>query len=182
MLVVATFCWLYMQKQHQDQLPMLWPTVCQRLLEGSCPYSTTLKWGTISVLDIISEGKQRVSLRWPSQELRSCGLLAIFPPFFSSYELGSPSLLAWCRPHVYQKPYCSWLAANWFLPLPCRAPLKSLFRSWSPAIQSLCDVVWIRAPALRRACYALVAVWCSWGFEGKSGQMVLRHTHTHEIA
>ncbi len=57
-------------------------------------------------------------------------------------------------------------------------PHFSLFRSWSPAIQSLCDVVWIRAPALRRACYALVAVWCSWGFEGKSGQMVLRHTHT----
>ena len=32
-------------------------------------------------------------------------------------------------------------------------------RSWSPAIQSLCDVVWMRGPALRKACYALVAVW-----------------------
>lgn len=49
----------------------------------------------------------------------------------------------------------------------------SLFRSWSPAIQSLCDVVWIRAPALRRACYALVAVWCAWGPKARSW-----NTHT----
>jgi hypothetical protein len=33
-------------------------------------------------------------------------------------------------------------------------------RSWTPAIQSLCDVVWIRGAALRRACYALLSVWC----------------------
>ena len=48
-----------------------------------------------------------------------------------------------------------------------------IFRSWTPAIQSLCDVVWIRGAALRRACYALLSVWCPRGvkveeIQGKS--------------
>ena len=41
-------------------------------------------------------------------------------------------------------------------------PFKHI-RSWTPAIQSLCDVVWIRGAALRRACYALLSVWCAGG-------------------
>eukprot|EP00434_Breviolum_minutum_P003692 symbB.v1.2.003248.t1/scaffold180.1/size283405/7 len=60
------------------------------------------------------------------------------------------------------------------LVLPCRLMRLMMLKSWSPAIQSLCDVVWIRAPALRRACYALVAVWymftvCLYVLEKDSG-------------
>lgn len=60
------------------------------------------------------------------------------------------------------------------LVLPCRLMRLMMLESWSPAIQSLCDVVWIRAPALRRACYALVAVWymftvCLYVLEKDSG-------------
>ncbi|CAJ1415238.1 unnamed protein product [Effrenium voratum] len=43
--------------------------------------------------------------------------------------------------------------------LPLRLMRLMMLESWTPAIQSLCDVVWMRGPALRKACYALVAVW-----------------------
>lgn len=52
MLVVATFCWLYRQEHHQ--LPMLWPTVCPRLIQGTYPYSTTFK-------GILLEGKRWIN-------------------------------------------------------------------------------------------------------------------------
>lgn len=45
------------------------------------------------------------------------------------------------------------------LVLPCRLMRLMMLESWTPAIQSLCDVVWIRGAALRRACYALLSVW-----------------------
>lgn len=60
------------------------------------------------------------------------------------------------------------------LVLPCRLMRLMMLESWTPAIQSLCDVVWIRGAALRRACYALLSVWymftvCLYVLEKDSG-------------
>eukprot|EP00439_Symbiodinium_sp_Y106_P063051 s4891_g9.t1 len=43
--------------------------------------------------------------------------------------------------------------------LPLRLMRLMMLESWAPAIQSLCDVIWMQAAALRKACYALVCVW-----------------------
>ncbi|CAE7254912.1 KCNA2 [Symbiodinium natans] len=43
--------------------------------------------------------------------------------------------------------------------LPLRLMRLMMLESWTPAIQSLCDVIWMQASALRKACYALVCVW-----------------------
>lgn len=43
--------------------------------------------------------------------------------------------------------------------LPLRLMRLMMLESWTPAIQSLCDVIWMQAAALRKACYALVCVW-----------------------
>lgn len=53
----------------------------------------------------------------------------------------------------------AWSRAWVDLILTLRLMRLMMLESWTPALQSLGDVVWIRAPALRKACYALVAVW-----------------------